>query len=99
MKERCHHRNKKTKNKEKPEIKKQWNKIMDKMDDLVKLIDEINLEKIQNHAQEIDRLCNARNMRMIKPRKDKQKRKKNKWTKMKESCDGGNKIMMNNQWI
>ena len=37
-KERCHHKNRKTKNKEKYEIKRQCNKIKEKMDELVKLI-------------------------------------------------------------
>ena len=66
---------------------------------LVNPIDEIDLEKIQIRAQGINGLCNARNMRIIKPRKDKKKRKKNKLIKMKENCDCGNKIMMNKQWI
>ena len=68
--------NRKTKNKEKSKIKRQWNKIKNKMDKLLKLIDKIDLEKIQNHAQEINRLCKARNMRMIKPRKDKIKERR-----------------------
>ena len=36
---------------------------------------------------------------MIKSRKDKKKRKKDKWIKMKENHDCSNKIMMNKQWI
>ena len=67
------------------------------MDKLVKLIDEIDLERIQGHAQEIDRLCNARNIPMMKPRKDIMK--KNKWIKMKENCDCCNRIMINKQGI
>ena len=88
-----------TESKEKSKIKRRWNKIKEKMDELVKLIDEIKLERIQGHAQEIDRVCNTRNIRLMKPRKDVKKRKKNKWIKMKENCDCGDKIMTNKQWI
>ena len=35
----------------------------------------------------------------MKPRKDSKKIKKNKWIKMKENCDCGDKIMTNKQWI
>ena len=46
------------------------------MNDLTKFIDKIDLRKIQYHAQEINRLCNARNMTMIKSRKEKKKKKR-----------------------
>ena len=55
-KEKRHQKNRKTKSKEKFKIKRQWNKIKEQMDELGILIDEIDLEKIQNHAQEINRL-------------------------------------------
>ena len=69
-KEKRQQKNKKTESREKSKIKKQWNKIKEKMDDLVKLIDAMDLERIQGHAQESDRLCNVRNIELIKPRKD-----------------------------
>ena len=61
------------------------------MDKVVRFIDEIDVEKKTYHAQQIDRLRNAMNMAMIKSRKDKKERKKNKWIKMKENYDSGNK--------
>ena len=64
----------------------------------MKLIDNIDLESIQGQAQEIDRLRNARNIQTMKPKKAIKKKKKNKWIKMKENCDCGNKIMTNKQW-
>ena len=75
-KERRHHKNRKTKNKEKSEIKRLWYKNKDKMDELVKVIDKIDLEKIQYNVQEIDGLCKARNIGMIKPRKEKRKERR-----------------------
>ena len=39
------------------DFKKQREKIKDKMDELVRTIDELDLERIKFHAQEIDRLC------------------------------------------
>ena len=59
-------------------MKKQRNENKEKMDELVKLIDEMDLERIQGHAQELDRLCNARNIGLMKPRKNVKKNKKNK---------------------
>ena len=46
------------------------------MDELVKVIDKIDLEKIQYNVQEIDGLCKARNIGMIKPRKEKRKERR-----------------------
>ena len=63
-------------NKEKSEIKRLWYKNKDKMDELVKVIDKIDLEKIQYNVQEIDGLCKARNIGMIKPRKEKRKERR-----------------------
>ena len=36
------------------------------MDELVRSIDEVNLEKIKYNDQEIDRLCNTRNITIIR---------------------------------
>ena len=67
------------KGKVKSETKIKWEKIKDKMDELVRTIDELNLERIKFHAQEIDRLCSKRSVDMLKSRKEKEsKRKKNK---------------------
>ena len=68
------------------------------MDELVKLIDEMDLEKIQDYAKKIDRLCNARNTGLTRLRKNVKKNKKNKWIKKKANCDCKNEMMMNKQW-
>ena len=68
------------------------------MDELVKTIDDLDLERIKFHAQKIGRLCSKRSVDMLKPRKEKEsKRKKNKWMKKKDmkKCDRGNKILRN----
>ena len=64
-------------------MKKQWNKIREEMGELVKFIDEMNLERIQDHVKEIDRLCNVRNMKMKNPKKNLKKNKKRGWIKKK----------------
>ena len=56
-----------------------WTKIKyikNKMDELVRFTYKVDLEKIPYHDQEIDRLCNAMNMAMIKPRRNKKERRR-----------------------
>ena len=46
------------------------------MDLFVRSIDEKDLERIKFHKQEIDRLCSKRSVDILKPRKDKDSRRK-----------------------
>ena len=99
-KEEHKHRKKIPKGKEKSEMKKQWEKIKDKMDKLVRSMDELNLESIKYHAQEIDILCSKRNMEELKPRRvKKDSKKKNDLIKKQNimNWDCGNKILNGKQ--
>ena len=57
---------KKNKDKRKTDIKTQWTKIKQKIDLLVRTMEQIDMKKIKYHAQEIDKLCDKRNMMMKK---------------------------------
>ena len=46
--------------------------IKDEMDEFVRTIDELDLERIKFYNQEIDRLCSKRSVDMLKPRIEKE---------------------------
>ena len=72
------------------------------MDELVRTMDDLDLERIKFHAEEIDRLCNKRSVDMLKPRQEKvSARKKNKWIKKKgiKKYDCRNEILRKKHWI
>ena len=51
----------------------------------MRTIDDLDLGKTKFHAKEIDRFCSKRSLDMLKPRKEKDsKRKKNEWIKKKD---------------
>ena len=98
----CQRKKKKKKDRKKADIQTQWTEIKQKINLLVRKMEQIDMKKIEYHSREIDKLFAKRESIMKKTTEryhEKMKRNKKRIKKKNKNYTCGNYITKDKHWI